>query len=121
MRGPCAKTPAGRVDRIMALSPLKRSHPGGLGAGCGDDNALRRLRDARGGGGGHFRRMETARRMSGTCSSEATKVIKTSGDGSGPLPEPGVGSDHPGSLQPFGFLRPGNFSERPISSAQNVN
>ena len=71
--------------------------------------------------GGRFRRMETARRMSGSRSSEATKVIKTSGDGSGCLPDPGVGSDHPGSLQPFGFLRPSDFSERPISSVRNVN
>ena len=36
------------MDHIAAPSPLKRPHPGGLGIGRGDDNSLRRLRDAQG-------------------------------------------------------------------------
>ena len=48
------------------------------------------------------------------------KKKKYSGDGSGRLCYLGVGSDPPGSLRPFGFPRPSDFSKRPISSVQNV-
>lgn len=47
-RGPCAQTPAGHVDHIVAPSPVKRPHPGDPGTGWGDDDALKRCRDAQG-------------------------------------------------------------------------